>query len=623
MITGNQQQQQANALMAKQRWREARRFYEQLCRENPKNLENLCTLAGLCSQLGDASAAETWLRQALSIDSGYAPAHYLLGNVYYFLHEVEQALECYKRALALQPRYTLVHLTLGRVFRELGSLDQAAAAYENVTRLSPGMWEGHLGLGGAYNDLGRKFEAETCCRKALALSPDQAEAWFGLGDALGGQARLDEAVAAYERARKIKPTLHQAHSCELATLNYLVGQDPAQLFQAHRAWDTTHAPANPQAVTFRNVPDPIRRLRIAYVSRDLRNHAVSFFISPLLKFHDSTAVEVFCYSDALRSDAVTEQLKTLGGQWRDTSRLNRDRFCELVRADAIDILVDLAGHTRNNRLPAFTRRLAPVQVSYLGYPNTTGLQSMDYRLTDDWADPAGQEVFYTEQLVRLAGCFVCYGPPTDSPPVAPLPARQTNHITFGSFNNVGKINQEVAAVWSEILQAVPGSKLLIKHVSLSDPRVRERLYKIFEACHMSRERVEVHEPIPSQRAHLETYGRVDLALDTFPYNGTTTTCEALWMGVPVITLAGAVHRERVGVSLLRAVGMEQCIATTREEYIKLAVEMAANLDELGRRRGVFRDQMLASSLCDGRAFARKVEVAYRQMWSNWCRSHRS
>lgn len=357
------------------------------------------------------------------------------------------------------------------------------------------------------------------------------------------------------------------------------------------------------------------RLKIGYVSSDFRTHSVSYFFEPLLQAHDKDVVEVYCYSGGQRPDATTVRLQALAHAWRDIGAMTDAQAAEQIYADGIDILVDLNGHTAQNRLRVFAHKPAPIQVTYLGYPDTTGLRTMDYRITDAWSDPPGDEVYYTEKLIRLEGCFLCYRPPDDAPPVATLPALKQGFITFGSFNARAKINEEVITLWSRLLQDIPTSRLLIKNPSLTCSVTRDYLYEQFKTQGITRERVELRGLARSTQDHLATYADIDIALDTFPYNGTTTTCEAMWMGVPVVTLAGDAHIGRVGVSLLHTVGQEDLISRNQDEYLRLARSLAEDRTRLANLRGELRQRMAASPLCDAQAFARKVEASYRDIWS--------
>ena len=347
---------------------------------------------------------------------------------------------------------------------------------------------------------------------------------------------------------------------------------------------------------------------------------MAFFLEPILSTHDRVEFESVCYSDVKQPDAVTGRLRALAGEWRDIRGRSDDQVAELVRRDRIDILVDLAGHTAGNRLLVFARKPAPVQVTYLGYPNTTGLTSIDYRITDECADPTGAaDRLHTEKLVRLKNGFLCYLPPEESPEVSPTPVLRNGTVTFGSFNQLPKLSNEVVRIWAATLSRVPGSRLLLKAHGFSNEETRSRFRERFAEHGITPDRLELRCDVPSTRSHLELYGEVDVALDPFPYNGTTTTCEALWMGVPVIAWAGPTHRARVGVSLLTGLGLAEWIAESRERYVELAVELAGDPARLDRIRHGLRDRMRQAPLMDGAGFTRGLEQAYREMWRSWVR----
>jgi predicted O-linked N-acetylglucosamine transferase (SPINDLY family) len=360
-------------------------------------------------------------------------------------------------------------------------------------------------------------------------------------------------------------------------------------------------------------------LKIGYVSADFRIHSVARFFETLLANHNRDSVETFCYADIESSDHVSERLASLSDHWCPVRGLTDDELAGKVYADEIDILVDLGGHTANNRLCMFALKPAPIQVSWLGYPDTTGLTSMDYRVTDARADPPGKtDRWYSEDLLRLPNGFLCYRPPRDSESVTPLPVAGRGFITFGSFNALPKVTRKVVSVWASILTSVPNSRLIMKNKSFIDPATRQRYQSLFEEHAIDPDRIDLLGWVSGVNAHMALYGSVDIGLDTFPYNGTTTTCEALWMGVPVLTLQGMTHVERVGASLLSRLDLHDWIAGDPDQYVRKAVEHAQDTRELATLRKNLRDRMRASSLCDGRSFARDMEHAYRSIWTEWC-----
>jgi protein O-GlcNAc transferase len=365
--------------------------------------------------------------------------------------------------------------------------------------------------------------------------------------------------------------------------------------------------------------NPDKRLRIGYVSADLRSHSVAFFLESILAARNQREFEVLCYSNSVAADTTTARLRALVDGWRDIAGLDDEQAAALIRSDAIDILVDLAGHTKANRLPLFTRKPAPIQITYLGYPDTTGIEAIDYRLTDEWADPPGQtEHLHSEQLVRLPDGFLCYQPPSSCPPVGPLPLLLSGRVTFGSFNNLAKVSPTVIGYWAAILAAVPGSRLLLKSKALADSGTRKYIHQQFCAHGIEAGRVELVGWTPARVDHMALYSEVDVALDTFPYHGATTTCEALWMGVPVVTLAGPVHVSRVGVSLLHAAGLAELIAESPQEYARKAAELVADTGRLAALRGDLRERLRASRLTDAQRITASIEVAYRDMWRRFC-----
>ncbi len=350
------------------------------------------------------------------------------------------------------------------------------------------------------------------------------------------------------------------------------------------------------------------------MSADFKWHSVAYFLLGLFRNHDHLQFEIFCYSDVPKPDTRTIELQHSADHWHDTRSLSDQALCELIRADRIDILVDLAGHTEDNRLPVFAQRPAPVQVTWLGYPNTTGLDAIDYRLSDAVADPLEICAAHnTETLVHLPDGFLCYTPNPDAPQVSPAPALRNGYVTFGSFNHLPKVTRTVIKTWAAILKSVPNSRLHLKSLALTEESVRQRYRKYFDAEGIDTTRVIFLDWQSSQQCHLELYRDIDIALDPFPYNGTTTTCEALWMGLPVVALLGEHHAARVSASLLTQLGHTEWIANDRDAYIALAAQLASDAHSLNTIRQALRPKMEKSSLREEAAFARKVEVAFLGM----------
>jgi predicted O-linked N-acetylglucosamine transferase (SPINDLY family) len=539
-----------------------------------------------------------------------------LGYAFFHDGQFKDAVSYFRRTLEINPKQFDVCLSLAEALIHDGRLNEAVVYCQQAIDHQSGNPLAHNLLGIVLSRQAKLQEAIHHYTQALAYQPDGADFHNNLGLALQHQGRLDEALACYRRALDIKPDYSQAHSNLLFALNY-ISMDPARLFAEHRHFGEIHG--KPVAIpAFSNSPDPNRRLRIGYVSPDFRTHSVSYFIEPILAHHDTRQVEVYCYSQTQQTDDTTKRLKNCARHWREIQGRSDAEAVDMIRADGVDILVDLAGHTGHNRLLIFVRRPAPVQVTYLGYPNTTGVAQMDNRITDALADPSGQEAFHTEKLVRLPAGFLCYRPMGDAPAVTPPPVLQSGSITFGSFNSMEKISPQVLTQWANILKALPGSSLILKNKSLKDAMTCRLLLERFQEHGITPQRLELLEWSRSQIDHLAVYNRVDIALDTFPYNGTTTTCEALWMGVPVISLEGTRHAGRVGVSLLTQIGHADMVARTPEDYLRVAVDLAGNRDRLVTLRADLRNRMINSPLCNAKIFTQNLENTYREMWRQWC-----
>lgn len=580
---------------------------------DPNNPEAYNNLGLTLIQLEKVDAAEAALRQAVALRPGYILAWRNMGRLYQQEHKLNEAYACYSQALNLNPKDVILQTEAGTVAQRLGNLDGAILHYRQALVLDPGNAEAHNNLGAALLEMGGLSEATQHFLQALQHKPDFPEAYNNLGNALMLQGHHRESAECYRQALISRPSYTQAYSNLLLGLNYQTEIASQTIYAEHIKWGQQQLGLrNTLPVCPRKHPQE-RRLRIGYVSPDFRTHSVAYFILPILRAHDHARCEIFCYSDVLRPDVVTRECQELADHWRDIHGLTDDAVAALICQDQIDILVDLCGHMEGNRLTLFARRAAPVQISYLGYPNTTGLDTMDYRLTDTWADPPGSEAFYSEKLLRLRQGFLCYAPPAHAPEPGPLPVEAAGHITFGSFNNLAKITAETLTLWAKILQQVPGSRLLLKNKSLRDASVRARYTGLFEHHGIAADQLELRGWMAQGEDHLSLYHHIDIALDTFPYNGTTTTCEALWMGVPVITLAGATHASRVGNSILSQMRMRDLVAGSPEEYVHTACTLANDIARLSLLRRTQRANMQRSSLCRAGDFTLELENNYRKV----------
>jgi len=497
-------------------------------------------------------------------------------------------------------------------------LTEAVACHRRAVALKPDFANGWYNFGLTLSLLGYPEEALPCHERALAADPDFAPAQFGCAQALHQSNRMTEAVEEYGRLIAANPAHLEARSCRLFALHHLDGITREQLFAEHVAFG--RAVGEPPVSALPNSPEPGRRLRVAILSPDLREHSCTYFLEPLLRHLDRAAFEIYLYHDHFRVDALSARLQALAAVWRNFVGQPGAAVEKIIRADAPDILIDLAGHTgMSNRLPLFARRLAPVQVTYLGYPNTTGLPAMDCRFTDAIADPPGEaDALATERLVRFAPTAWSYAPPSDAPLPESAPCARGGPVTFGCFNTPAKITDTTLAMWARLLGEVPQARLLFKGAGLDTAPVRARQVERLRRCGVPVDRVDFLSRTAGTAEHLACYGRVDIALDTFPYHGTTTTCEALWMGVPVVTRAGDRHVSRVGASLLNAIGHPEWVATNNDDYVRIAAALASDPARLESLRHTLREDLRASPLLDHAGQAARFGVALRECWQRWC-----
>jgi protein O-GlcNAc transferase len=555
---------------------------------------------------------------ALKLRPDYPEANYNLGNALKDFGRFDEAVTAYHRALESKPNFAEACNNLGSALLKLGEFDEAMAAYRRAIELKSDSPMAHNNLGVALMERGKLDESLGEFYRAIELKPDYPDAHNNLGAALKRRGQLDEAIVAMRRALGFKPGYACAHSNLIYTLHFHPDHDAMIISEEYQRWNRQFGdPLKRFILPHANDRGLERRLRIGYVSPDFRDHPVGRYVMPLFERHDRERFEILCYSGVLRPDWMTERLRTLAQGWRTTVGVSDARLAETICADGVDILVDLALHTADNRLPVFARHSAPVQVTWLGHAGSTGLPSIGYRLTDSHMDPPGEPPDWSaEEPIRLPDCWCCYDPLGESPEISALPAFLGQRVTFGSLNNFAKVNEGVLTLWAQILEAVKGSRLLML---CPEGSMRERVRAFFGARGIGEEGVELVGARP-RWAYLELFHRIDLALDPFPFSGMTTTCDALWMGVPVLTMPGALPASRAGLSLLSNVGLSELVASSEEDYVRIAVELAGNIPRLAELRATLRARMQASPLMDAPRFARNVEAAYRSMWARWCRT---
>ncbi|QNM96198.1 O-linked N-acetylglucosamine transferase family protein [Chitinimonas koreensis] len=574
------------------------------------------TLLGVVRRAdGDSGEAVRCYRRAIELAPDYADAHVNLGNLLLRQGDPAGAAAAYRAALALRPHWREAENSLAESLRVSEQPEEALAVLRPLIEREPDFPDAYLTLGNTLYDLYRLEKAIVAYQRALALKPDYADAYYNLGNALRDYCHPAEAAIAYRKAIALQPDFHRAHSNLLFTLQVDPRQNRASLLREHLAWDALHGRKRARPAPEPADRRPERCLRIGLVSGDFCRHPVGFFLQSMLESLDPAEVALTCYSTTGREDALTDWLRARVAQWRDARRIDDEALDAQIRADAIDILIDLAGHTAGNRLTVFAMKPAPIQATWAGYVGTTGLAAMDYLISDPRETPPGCEDDYRERIARLPDCYVGYAPPDYAPAVGPLPMLARGHITLGCFNNLVKVTPEVVALWGELLRRLPDAQLLLVTRQLDEPGVAMRYRQLFEAEGVA-ERVRFEGRIAHPQL-LARYNEIDLALDPFPYSGGLTTLEALWMGVPVVTLGGDRFAARHSVSHLTAAGLTETIVPDAESYLALVARLAGDSVRLAALRGGLRARMQASPLLDGARFARNWQAALRQMWRQY------
>lgn len=616
---------------------------------DPSDVELLFLFGNVQMRKGATEAGLECLRLAQQLKPSYPRIRFAIGLALQKIGRRQEAAEAYRAALALDPNFMDANTNLCILLMNEGKYSEALALAQTMTQRVPGYGYGwlllgmavkltgankdalapmqkavamlpdnadaHNNLGNVLRDLNRQDEAEASFRRALELQPNKAEAHSNLGNILKDLGNLDEAEACYRRALELKPDYADAFDNLLFILNYHPDRRAEEIFAAYREYDERFGlPCRQKWHPHSNSRETGRRLKVGYVSPDFRHHSVRHFLEPLLAHHDKNVVEVYTYAELNRPDAVTKRYQSYVDHWVRTQGMSDDALAECIRADGIDILVDLAGHTTNNRLLVFARKPAPVSFSWLGYGYTTGLSAIDYFLTDSAGVPEGYEGLFSEAPWRLNTPGYAYRPAEGMGSVSALPAAERGYVTFGTLTRAVRINHRTIRVWSEILKRVEGARLVVDSRNFESAAMQDNLAERFAAQGIGRERLEIgcHSP------PWDVLRGMDIGLDCFPHNSGTTLFESLYMGVPLVTLAARPSVGRLCCSLLEGVGHPEWIARSEEEYVDIAATLASDVQKLATLRGRLRSEMENSPLMDEPAFARKVESAYREMWMKWC-----
>lgn len=643
-----------NALRGAGRFDDAMHAFERAVEANPQYAEAHNNLGLAHAHKLDLARARTCYERAIALKPNFADAYNNLGVTHLRQAEREEAARCFQTAISVQPIFPQALNNLGVALRESGRPEESLTYYRKALDQKPDFAEACNNLATALRDLHRVEEALETARKAISLNPLLPESHFTLGSLLHLSSQLDPAIDAIRECIRLAPSFAQAHSTlgyyliergdveegmqallksiqifpdpqtfsnTLLSVNYSHRYTPAEVFELHRDWGKRfEAIALPKVVAPRNDRDPDRRLRIGYISPDFRGHSVFFFAEPFLANHDKSRFEIFGYSNVIKPDPSTLRAQIYCDHWREIVGMKSEEILELIRADQIDILIDLAGHTGNSSLPVLIHRPAPIQIMGIGYPNTSGSVAIDYKITDEYCDPTGSsEAINAEKLLRLPRSFWCYRPPAEAGPVAPLPADQAGIVTFATVNNFAKVTPVVQETWARILAAAPNTRLILRSSGTGSEKARKTIIDRFASFGIAQDRLDLRGFCPFKQ-FLEGFAEIDIVLDPFPFNGGTTTCHNLWMGAPTVTLAGGNQCGRMGVSMLNNIGLPELIGRDLDDYVQIAARLASDLQRLRSIRASLRDRMSNSALRDEVGYTRELEAAYRNVWHAWCRS---
>ncbi len=610
-----------NVYLEQSQWQQAEHCFHQALRLNPNLIQVYNSLGYLLKTQRRWPEALACFQRALTLNPQGADTYNHLGEIYREQGQLVEALNYFQQALTYDSTHILAYNNIGNLWLDRGNIEEAKAYFMQALAINPNVAELQGNFGNVLLRQHASTAAIACYQETLRLKPTDAVAHNNLGMALYEQGKIEEAIAQFRTALAKDPNYVRAHSNLLLMMLYRNDYDNEAIALAHQQFNQqyilplTHAERGLESKTCLGLHAP--RLKIGYLSADFHHHSVAYFIEPVLAHHDTQQFEIYCYYNNLRHDMVTLRLQQYGPHWRDCFNWTDEELAAVIRRDQIDILIDLTGHMEYNRLPVLARKPAPIQVSYLGYSNSTGVSTIDYRIADAYTEPLatamGTPQISMEKIIRMSPSYFCYQPHPDSLeiPANSLPALLNGYITFGSFNNYAKLSPFIIELWAKLLHRLPTAKLLIKTRSLEDEDTSQHLQAQFAQYRIAAARLILMKFAPTTSDHLRSYHLIDIALDSYPYNGATTTCEALWMGVPVVTWVGNRHVSRMGLSILSTVGLTQLIANTAEEYLEIGTHLANHLTELQQLRKGMRERMQGSPLLDAKRFTRQLEENYR------------
>jgi protein O-GlcNAc transferase len=603
----------ANTLRELGRFESALEEFEKIIASFPEMPEAHTNAALILSGLGRIAEAKEHSLKAVSIKPSIENFTFL-AELYLQNSEIDQACHYFNEALKITPDHVEALLGIGNAFFCKKDLSAARDFYCKALRIRPDLADAHYGLGNVMRTWNHIDEAVICYKNALKFKPDFIHAMTNLGETYQVGGEIELAYEQFRSALSIDPYNSVANSNLLLTINYDPSNTPEQIFNAHKSWGLLVSSRQESKFNYNNNQDDSRKIRLGFVSPDFCKHPSSYFLEPVFRYLDRELFEIYCFSNTIHIDNKTEFFKNKSDHWYEIGQMDDFQAAKLVNSLGIDILIDCTGHMAANRLGIFVMKPAPVQFSGFGYPCTTGLEQIDYRIADEITEPDSDTRIYSEHLIKLKSGFCSFAPPCDAPDIGPLPANSTGYITFGSTHTLARLNQKVIELWAKVIVSVENSRLLIFRNVLS-PSIISKLKGTFKIYGIEEERIQFSSDVPRQ-GHLQVYNSIDITLDTFPWSGHTTACESMWMGVPVITLKGDRHAGRMVSSVLSMAGFDEFICETPRQYVNTACNLASDINHLQEVRKTIREKMVTSRLCDSESFCLEISGIFRNVFEN-------
>ena len=600
----------------KSNFQAAEKFYKEILKINPSHFESIFLLGTLSISIKNFDRAIQLLNQAILIQPNHPQSHSNLGAAYKELGKTEKAMSYYQKAISIKPDYADAHNNLGISFNELNEIQKAITCYQKAINIQPDYADAYYNLGNALHKLNKHQEAIISYEKVIQINPNYAAAYYNLGNVLSILGEFQKAISCYQKAIDSKKNYALAYNNMLFTLLYLEGADHKFCLSRAKGFRSSLKPINDDLLIKYQFNTKPKKLRIGFVSGDLREHPVGFFLLGTLNYLKNENLELIAYSNSQIKDSINIKLKSYFTNWREIESQSNMDVINTIRKDGIHILIDLSGHSDKNRLPIFINRPAPIQASWISYPGTTGIPEIDYMIGDRFVIPENESGHFTEKIFRLPNMWVCFTPPDFNIDISEPPVIKNGYVTFGSFNHLSKINKKVIFLWAKVLKSIPKSKLFLKTKQLNDSYLKEKIISEFKGNGIDLNSIILEGSSPRNKL-LNSYNKIDIALDPFPYSGGVTSLEAIWMGVPVLTKKGSRFVSHTTESINHNLGMPDWVADNENEYVKKAIKFSSNLQFLIEINKNLRQKAIKSPLFNSPLFAKQLNNAFWEMWNKY------